>query len=276
MLDSNTAVFAGLFTLLGALALVKARSTHTRYTKLNDLTDRKNTRDGSAETVIEGPVDVTEPAVPDKVPPEELDTETPAALWAWRIRRKVNKSAGDRNQTKWETVESGLTVGEFDVTDGWEQVRVDTSSLTDEQTGLIRGEQDPFEAENLYLGDPREDIRLGDPDPITKRLEDWGIIGDDGILGNIEFTISLGWKTMSPDRYQATLVRERDELLVRGEVDETGDGSVLRGTEEHPLVIATGDLEDTGKKLHSTARKQAAVGVGLVLLGAGFVVSGLF
>jgi len=276
MIDLNTAVFGGLFSLLGAVALYTARKTRARSTELTEaIGDHEHAHTDGADTPIKGPVEVTEPAVPERVPPGNAgeDDDSPA-LWAWRVCRKKHRG-DEQSQSRWETIESGLALGDFTVRGSHESIRVDAASLTTDQSGLLHNHDDPFKAENCYFGDPDEDISLGESDPLTKQLQKWGILGEDGLLGDIELTINIGRSTLTPDRYQATVVRDGDELLVRGEVQETQDGTVLRGTTENPPLVATNDYKHTGERIRSTARKQAAVGVVLVLIGGGIVVSGL-
>lgn len=274
MIDANTAVFAALVGVVGAVALVKARKNHSRHTELSEIDPDGRVHEVGKETTLEGPVDVSEPAVPDRVPPEGVNVnEDSVAVWAWRIRRKENRG-GDQSGTRWRTIDSGFAVGEFSVRDGWETVHVDTDSFADEQLGLLREDEDPFESANGFIDDPGQEIRLGEPDPITKRLEKWGIIGDDSLLGDVEFTLSFGRQTLTPERYQVTIIEDGDDLLVRGELEETSDGPVVRATAENPPLVSAGGLEETGAQLRSTARKQASVGVVLVLLAGGLLLSG--
>lgn len=139
---------------------------------------------------------------------------------------------------------------------------------------MALGDEDPFEATHFYLGDPETDILFGDPDPITERVEKWGRLGPDCLLGDVEFTICFGRNTMTPDRYQATVIRDDDELLVRGEVNETHDGFVLRGTADHPLIVVAGDRDEASNRLYSKSRAQAAIG--FVLISSGFSVHRFF
>jgi len=95
------------------------------------------------------------------------------------------------------------------------------------------------------------------------------LASEDGVISDLEFTVNVGGKTTMPDKYQATVVRDADEPVVRGELTETADGYVLRGTEE-TLIIATGSLEDQREQVRSSVRLRRAgggvfVGIGLLV-----------
>lgn len=275
MIDANTAVFAAIFGLLGAFALVKSRKNHGRHSELAAIDPTDRAHEDGKETSLEGPVEVSDPAVPDRVPPAEVNVdEESVAIWAWRIRRKENRG-GEQSGTRWRTTDSGLAIGEFAVRDGWDTVRVDSGSFADEAVGLLRNDADPFDGSNGFVDEPDREVRLGDPDPITKRLERWGLIGENSLLGNVEFSISFGRQTLTPDRYQATVIEEGEELVVRGELEETPEGPVVRATAENPPLVSAGGLADSSRRFRSTARKQAAVGVVLVAVAGGIVVAGL-
>jgi len=96
------------------------------------------------------------------------------------------------------------------------------------------------------------------------------LASEDGVISDLEFTVNVGGKTTMPDKYQATVVRDADEPVVRGELTETADGYVLRGAEETPLIIATGSLEDQREQVRSSVRLRRAgggvfVGIGLLV-----------
>ncbi|GAB6878136.1 hypothetical protein JCM17823_04100 [Halorubrum gandharaense] len=259
-------IIAGIIALFGMLAVNDARSTRERARTAEEVWSHADRlHDDGAGTTVHGPVSVSKPGLPDRTPPADADTnDGDPALRAWRVREKVKRS-GNRSGTKWRTADSGLAVGEFSISQEWEDIVVDADTFVDPDVGVLGGNADPFEAPNCYLGEPGEDVLLGELDPINKRLRKWGLTGKDGILSGFEFTISSGRKTMSPDRYQATIVRDGDELLVRGELDESGDEPVLRGTEAVPMLVTIGDLEEKAEQLRQSARKEAAVGIVIVL-----------
>lgn len=263
---------SGVIAAFGLLLLRQARNTRRRARTATDLaTHAERFDDDGIGTTVRGPVSVTTPGLPDRTPPAEADTtDGDPALWAWRVRTKQKKN---RRGSTWRTTDHGLAIGAFSITQEWNEVAVDADALVDDDTGLLRDEPDPFEAANLYLGDPAVDVRLGDLDPINARLERWGLTGEDGLLGGLEVTIGSGRSTMTPDRYQATVVRDGDELLVRGELDETGEHPVLRGTEDVPMVVAVGDLEERAERIRRQARRTAITGV--VILGAAAVFAAL-
>lgn len=276
MVDTATLVPAIVFALFGAFVIAGARNSYDRYRTLTDVAaDTKGLDDAEGETTARGPVEVADPASPERSFPGDLEDDHPPALWAWRVRRKVRKSgSGSKNKYRWKTVESGLAVGDFSVRQDWEHVRIDASSLTEEEGGLIQGSGDPFDVDSLYLGEPEEDVPLGELDPVNKRLEKWGLTGEDGLFRNLEVTFSFGRKTSTPDRYQATIVREGEQVVARGELVETDDGPVLAGSGDDPLVLATGNLEERANQLRASALRNGAIGLVLVLLGGAVGVAG--
>ena len=134
------ALLAGtIFVLAGGLVAQNARSTFGRYRTLSALlgTDQDGTdRDGAA--TVDGQLRVETPAEPARKPPDTVESPAKPALWAWRVRRKVN-TGGEHGGTKWKTVDGGLALGEFTVEDGWDGVRVLADGAVDE------GIDDPFE-----------------------------------------------------------------------------------------------------------------------------------
>ncbi|ELZ19530.1 hypothetical protein [Natrinema limicola] len=254
-------VVAGAFVLFGGFVLSRARELHARGTTIDGVTSSGAGRlEPGRETTISGPVHVLESASPERTGPESEPTEgDPAALWAWRLRRKRN--TGGQVGARWQTVDGELAVGEFTIDHGWEHVDVDAVPLAAKQG------DDPFDSSQVFLGHPKTDVYLGDLDPINRFLERTGLADEGGIIGDLEVSVSIGRKNSMPDKYQATVVRDGDELLVRGEVTETADGYVLRGTDETPLVIASGDLEAQRERVQSQARIRAVAGSVLVVLG---------
>ena len=258
-------IVAGVFAAFGLQIARGSRTTRERAQTAEDLHEHADRLEDAGEgTTVRGSVTVSEPGLPDRTPPADADAnDGDPALWAWRVREK---RARKNSSSTWRTTDSGLAVGSFSLRQDWQDVTVDPTSLTDETTGVLQGEPDPFEAPNCYLGEPAVDEYLGELDPINKRLEKWGLTGDDGLFSGFEFTVSSGRNTMTPDRYQATVVREDDELLVRGKLDESGEDPVLRGTEEIPMVVAVGDLERRADQLRATAKRELATGIGIVAI----------
>lgn len=270
MVETTVLVVAGAFVLFGGLVLSRARELHGRYATIDGIATADEERiEPGGETTIGGPVHVFEPASPERTGPELNGTGSPA-LWAWRVRRK-RATGGTNGTARWRTVESGLAVGEFAVDHSWDRVRVDAATLATERDDEPT---DPFDSPRLFLGEPAEDVYLGDLDPVNRFLERTGLADDEGILRDWEVSISVGGTTTMPDKYQATVVRDGDELVVRGELTETADGYVLRGTDETPLVIASGDLEDQRRRLRSKARTRVIFGGALVALGVIAAVNG--
>ncbi|WP_254521533.1 hypothetical protein [Natrinema caseinilyticum] len=263
-------VFAGIFVFFGGIVLSRASEVHERYTTIEEL---EESDDGpiepGRETTISGPVSVFEPATPGRNP-ADLNAGAAPALWAWRVRQK--EDTGGQGGSRWRTVDGELAVGEFAIDHNWDRVRVDAAML---EAGRDDGVTDPFDSSQCYLGEPAEDVYLGELGPVNRFLERTGLASEDGVLSDVEVTVSVGSKTNMPDKYQATVVRDGDELLVRGELTETADGYVLRGTEETPLVIAAGDLEQQRDRVRSEVRMRRIVGGVLVALGAFVAIVGI-
>ncbi|WP_226004639.1 hypothetical protein [Natrinema salinisoli] len=250
-------VFAGAFFVFGGMVLSRASDLGGRRETIDELASAGDERiESGGEATISGPVHVLEPASPTRTGPDPNGGDS-AALWAWRVRQKESTGNGSR----WRTAESELAVGEFAVDHSWDRVRVDATTLATD------ADDDPFDSSGLFLGDPDIESYLGDLGPVNRFLEQTGLASEDGVVSDLEFTVSVGGKTTMPDKYQATVVRDGDELVVRGELTETGDGYVLRGTEETPLVVATGSLEEQREQVRSEVRLRQAAGGMLVGLG---------
>lgn len=116
MIELAPLIVTALVVLLGIGIAISARKPYNRYRMIDDLMSQpEGIGTLGEETTIRGPVTVTNPAVPERPPPEPIgDSDDPAALWAWRVQRKVH-SSGDHSRSRWETVESGVAVGEFTV-----------------------------------------------------------------------------------------------------------------------------------------------------------------
>lgn len=261
-------IVAGVLAAFGLQIARGSRTTRERAQTAENLDNYANTLEDDGEgTTVRGPLTVSEPGLPERTPPANADTnDGDPALWAWRVREK---RARKNSSSTWRTTDSGLAVGSFSLRQDWQDVTVDTASLTDETTGVLQGNPDPFEAPNCYLGEPAIDEYLGKRNLINRQLEKWGLTGDGGLLSGFEFTVSSGGKTMTPDRYQATVIREDDELLVRGQFDESGDKPVLRGTDTLPMIVADGDLQRRATQLRKKSKKELITGVGLIAVAVG-------
>jgi hypothetical protein len=243
--------------LIGAFPISHARRQRERARTLSRLaTDRADgatTRTG--EETVEGPVEVEQPAEPRRHPPERHEsdgTDAEPALWAWRVQKERNR---DEGSSYWKTIDSGIAVGEFAVRDDWERVWVDGESIRPDEI------DDPFEADRLFFGEPEIDVYVE---------EYSGSLGDLGPLEDVEISVSVGGETTTPNRYQATVIREGDELLARGRLDDAGDDVALR--DESGVELGIGDLSARVERLHSSARRWGAVGGGVIVLGAAVAV----
>src|SRR6056297_228869 len=232
MVEPVAVLVGSVFVLVGGIVVQNARTTYDRYETADDLTDASD--DGVNETgptTVRGRVRVRSPANPDREPPDEsVQGEGQPALWAWRVRRRVNEG-GEYGGNGWKTIDGGLAVGEFVISHEWDEVRVRMADVAADQI------DDPFDSASLYLDEPETEVYLGDLDPINRLFEKWGLAGPDGIVSDLEFNVSIGRKTTMPDRYQATVVEDGDELLVRGELQETTEGPIVRGTDDTPLLL---------------------------------------
>ncbi|ELY65933.1 hypothetical protein [Natrinema versiforme] len=256
---------AGVFLLFGGIILSRAGELGGRRETIDELASAGDERvEPGGEATLSGPVHVREPASPRRTGPEPSEGGSPA-IWAWRVRQKENAGNG----TRWKTADAELAVGEFAVDHSWDRVRVDATTLA------VQEGDDPFDSPGLFLGEPETESYLGDLGPVNRFLERTGLAGEDGVVSDLEFTVSVGGETTMPDKYQATVVREGDELVVRGELTETPDGYVLRGTDETPLVIAAGSLEDQREQVRSSVRLRKAAGGLLVSLGLVVAVLGV-
>ncbi|SDJ39433.1 copper transporter family protein [Natronorubrum texcoconense] len=256
-----------LLVLFGAASLYQAFKAFRRYRSIRGAAATLDRERASGDaTIVSGPVSVLESATPEREPPEAVSAvDHRSALFAWRIRRH-SSSPGRRGSSTTETAEGGLAVGEFDVRHEGRYVRFDEDALAPESEGPNKP-YDPFDDPALDLGDPTADVRLGEPDPVTKALERLRLIGDRGLFGDPELGFSVGGNSVTPDRYQAFVVGNGDELSIEGTVRETRDGPVLEpATETTPTVVAS-ELGERGSKYRSTAIRHAVHAVVLIALG---------
>lgn len=251
--------------LIGGLILSSARSRYDRARALSTLASdggAPGAAEGAAVETVEGPVAVDTPADPGRRLPEHHRSADSAdaapALWAWRVQRERDTDGA----TNWKTVDSGLAAGEWTVRDEWEHVRVDAEGLPDDA-------DDPFATDRLFLGDPEVDVYVEERDGLLDSLG-----GDFGPLEDVEFSIGVGSRTTTPDKYQATVIRDGDELLARGHLDDRDGERVLHG-DDGDLKLAVGDLGDRAERITRGARIRAAVGASVVLLGVGAAVATL-
>ncbi len=273
MTSVNAILVGSIAAVVGVGALVQARAPYDRYKTIAQwLTTAEQKLEAGTETIVRRRTRVRDQATPERTPPEPIDGAAPA-LWAWRVRRKRDDDAADGS--RWTTVESGLAVGDFEFSDEWGPVQFDEAWVSTDLAGKLDRDDDPFEASDLRLGTPDVDRPLGDRSLLGGLLDRLGLTGEHGRLAGLEIGRRLGLDDSTPDRYQATIVRDGEDLLLRGEVARTDDGLVVRDTAETPLIITAGALEDRGRGLRTRARTQAIAGVALVLVG-GAVAAGLF
>lgn len=279
--------------LVGAVLVVVgvffAHSAHTTYGRYRTLFALSTEAVETTGTKVAGAVEVSEPATPQHAPHGSGNSELPGiadsdltesaasdlaaavdgdspALWAWRVRRKRKKSGSSSgSNTTWETVDGGVAAGEFVIREEWDRIGVDASSVTTPETETES--VDPFDVDHLFLGDPDIDVSMGEP-TLPQRLV------DEYVPFDLEVTMSVGRQTAAPNRYQATVIREGEELLVRGELDESGEQSTLCGSEETPLVVVDGDPEQKASSHRRKALGQGVLSAVIVLAGVGVGLAG--
>lgn len=245
--------------LIGGLILSSARHRRDRARRLSELASDGGTARqaaGAPVETVEGPVAVDAPAEPERRPPEHHRPDDPdaaaPALWAWRVQRERDTDGA----SNWKTIESGIAVGEWTIRDEWEHVRVDAGGLPDDE--------DPFATDRLFLGDPEIDVYVEERDGLLDTLG-----GDYGPLEDVEISVGVGGKTTTPNKYQATVIREGEAVLARGHLDQRDDGAVLDGGDEGALELGVGALGDRAERLSRAARTRAIVGASVLLLGVG-------
>ncbi|WP_255167058.1 hypothetical protein [Natrononativus amylolyticus] len=160
-----------VFGLIGIGALYQTYRHYSRYRTVSRIAAdvaRGSRTDG--ETTVHGPVDVVEPATLERErPAEAVEAAGSPRIVAWRVRRKVRTGGRQNRGTRWRTADGGLAVGEFSVLHGGRYVRVDGDELVPDRAE--NGVFDPFDASNVHLAEPETEVRLGEPDPLTKLLE---------------------------------------------------------------------------------------------------------
>lgn len=263
--------FAAVIGVAGFAAILAARERYLRYVAYRDALAASAVPRGR-EPTVSGWLDVDAPATPEQSPPPEFDENGSPGLWAWRIRRKV--SAVGQSRPQWTTADGGLAVGEISIRRNGDSVGIDHAWLTDEG-GTLDGLVDPFETPYLCVGKPDASLPLGRLDPMTRRLERWAIDGEDGILNELGFS-RPDRGSMTPDRYQATVIQEGDEIAVYGDLDETGGRAIVRGTDESPLVFVFGEPESRLAALRGAVFRRAGLGAALLLVaGIALATSGI-
>ncbi|GAB7018417.1 hypothetical protein JCM18750_12780 [Halostagnicola bangensis] len=216
-------------------------------------------------TTVKGPVSITEPVTVEHEPPAEAAHEiTRPALVAWRVRKRVG--GGKHSTSRWKTVEGALEAGNFEIREDGRYVRVPDDELATDPNDVV----DPFGASSYHLGDPQIEVRLGEPDRITKFLEHIRLIGEDSLLSGVGVSLSVGSRTTTPDEYQALCISEGDEIAVSGKLMEGERDPVLR-TSDESSIIAGDNVARRAKKWRYRALSQ--VGLGVVSIGCAEVLS---
>ncbi|SEH12357.1 hypothetical protein SAMN04487967_0771 [Natronorubrum sediminis] len=268
-MDSSVLTVVSMLSILfGVGALYQSTKSYRQYRAVDGLTPETTLAagDGGETTAVRGPVALEEPAVLERTPPEDAGIETNrAALVAWRVRRHVRTGSGKSGKSRWRTVDSGIAAGEFAIREHGRYVEIPAECLP----GGVEGSFDPFADSNVHLGEPEHDVRLGKPRLVTKALERLRLIGKNGLLEDTTVSLSIGGTSASPDRYQATVIEDGEELTISGTVaDSQADpDSVLEPANEGETALVGGRLDDGGSQLRRRALTQ--VGIGVIVLAIG-------
>lgn len=269
----------GIIAVLGVVFGYRAWKSFQQSQTLTTLAASEQTQG----VTVSGPLEVSKPAEPQRLPPDAVDDNSDGrpALWLWRVRRERKNTGSSRgSSTTWETVESGVAAGTFAIRENWDRIEIDASSVAttthDKARKAVSGgptssedydpANDPFDGEHFYVGKPEIEVALGEPS-LPQRVVDKYLPFD------LNMTLSLGRKTATPDKYEATVIREGDELLARGSLDRNDESATLNGTDRVPLVFVKGDPDQRATQYRHTAYKQLAVGLAFVLLGLGLALS---
>lgn len=267
MLSSIPTVVPMFLLLFGAGALYQSTKSYRQYRAVVDLTPESAlASDGGESTAVRGPVDLEEPAILERTPPEDAGIETDrAALVAWRVRSHLRTGSGNSRKSRWRTVDGGLTAGEFAIRAHGRYVEIPEERLP----GGTEESFDPFSDSSVHLGEPEHDVRLGEPSSVTKVLERLRLIGKNGLLEDATVSLSIGGTSASPDRYQTTVVEDGEELAIRGTVADSRGGSdpVLAPVDGGETELVGGRFDDGGSRLRRRALTQ--VGLGVVVFATG-------
>ncbi|WP_436903327.1 hypothetical protein [Halovenus halobia] len=240
----------GFAALLGGLMLSYGRRRYNRAESLSRLVADGGEPTAAGERTISGPVEVDRPAEPQRRPPDHHNPEEPGGdpgIWAWRVQRE---QATDSRH--WETLDGGIAVGDIAVRDDWDRVQIDAESLRCDSV------EDPFDADHLFLGDPDIDVYVEERDGVLADVS-----GDCGPVKDVEVSVNIGNETTTPDRYQATAIREGEELRADGTIADGGEQPAVRGD----VAVGIGDLSTRADQLYSTARRWGAGGAIVLVLG---------
>lgn len=294
-------VYIALGVITGVLGLIYTKNAWDFYRRYQSVTvftggEQPSTTD---EATVEGTVEVQTPAVPDRQPPEEVSGNRPA-LWLWRVQQEIKQN----RSSHWKTLDAGVAAGTFTIQDDWDQVEIDTTSVCEKMSSKLTepiaihhegssGQisptetgsfdvSDPFNSTQFHVGNPEITILLGEK-PLGQRLVDKYLPGDfnvttsvDGPLRTVLAALNPKYRggTTTPHRYQATIIRDGDELSVHGRLNEDSDSAKLVETEDIPLVFSSGNIENKEASYRSKAIKKGIIGAVLLVISVPALLTG--
>jgi len=195
-------VFAGIFLLFGGIVLSRAGELGDRSETISELASAGDEPvEPGGEATVSGPVHVLEPTSPTRTGPQPSRGRLGRPLGVARPpegeRTERHPVADRRGRTRDRRVRhrSAGTASAW-TRRRWRPTRTTT----------------PSDSPELFLGEPETESYLGDLGPVNRFLERTGLASEDGVISDLEFTVNVGGKTTMPDKYQATVVRDADEL----------------------------------------------------------------
>lgn len=216
-----------------------------------------------AVTTVNGPVRVFEPAVAPEAPfsIEDEHSSRPGVI-AWRVREQRRRRSGNSSggRTRWKTTDGDIILGSIGVEDADGVVTVDPASFPQRDTGLLGGDSDPFEMDNLHLESPQIEADLGTGGP----------------FGDTPLTISAGGFTNTPDRFQATIITEGDPLLIHGELHESNDQYTIRAPDDGSLLVVQGTVDEARNRLKKQLITNTGIALAVFIIGSAILVTGIY
>lgn len=279
MVEDNIIV-GGVIALIGGFMLYHGFATYRERQSIIDVSEdtASVTNDNSeGAQLIQGQLEVEEPATPTTAPDELTDSVSCPGVWAWRIQRKESRSSGNRGTShRWRTVDGELAVGDITVYADGRSIEVDSSILDSVRVEPENPGIDPFSGTDLSSlsssTDPLEDNRLYLEDGVqTVNLEQGGFLQD--IIPD-SVTISIGNMTSDPDRYQAAILEDEDHVWMIGTIDRNPQEDVITEPETTSFRLFDRDPETVKQSLRKKAIGFGAVGIVFAVVG-GVIASGL-
>lgn len=208
------------------------------------------------EATVRGNVVVDEQVDAGNASDALLPSTSQPALLVWRIRRS----------NPWKTVGAGIETGEFRIRDGTDDIRVDTSWLTERHGG---NQLSAVTKTDLKKRGPRTKLPWQSPflDMNTRPAK---CMLDETTVLEPDVHADIGDEQ---ERYQISIksVYEGDTLTVHGHVVVDQGTPIIRGTNDVPMMISDREPAVLGAHIRTQLLRICGYAIGLVVLSAGIL-----